>query len=64
MVTVCTARFYLKHPTFLPQSEFMCCRRFSEETAIIFLYGVNWLGFIAEMECVYCAVLIDTYKHT
>jgi len=28
----------------------------SEQTAIISLYDINWLVFIAETECVYCAV--------
>jgi len=28
----------------------------SEQTAIISLYNINWLVFIAETECVYCAV--------
>jgi len=28
----------------------------SEQTAIISLYSINWLVFIAETECVYCAV--------
>jgi len=28
----------------------------SEQTAIISLYNINWLVFITETECVYCAV--------
>jgi hypothetical protein len=28
----------------------------SEQTAIISLYSINWLVFITETECVYCAV--------
>jgi hypothetical protein len=35
---------------------FMCFVRISEQTAIIYLYSINWLVFITEMECVYCAV--------
>jgi len=27
-----------------------------EKTAIISLYNINWLVFITETECVYCAV--------
>jgi hypothetical protein len=34
----------------------MCCVRISEQTAIISLYSINWLVFITETECVYCAV--------
>ena len=28
----------------------------SEQTAIISLHNINWLVFITEAECVYCAV--------
>jgi len=28
----------------------------SEQTAVISLYNINWLVFITETECVYCAV--------
>jgi hypothetical protein len=35
---------------------FVCFVWISEQTAIISLYSINWLVFIAEMECVYCAV--------
>jgi len=45
-----------KNSTFWPHSAFMCFVRISESTAIISLYSINWLVFIAEMECVYCAV--------
>jgi len=34
----------------------MCFVWISEQTAIISLYNINWLVFITEMECVYCAV--------
>jgi hypothetical protein len=34
----------------------MCSVWISEQTAIISLYSVNWLVFITETECVYCAV--------
>ena len=27
----------------------------SEQTAIIFIYSDNWLNFMNDMECVYCA---------
>jgi len=28
----------------------------SEQTAIISLYNINWLVFISDTQCVYCAV--------
>jgi hypothetical protein len=34
----------------------MCFVWISEQTAIISLYSTNWLVFITETECVYCAV--------
>jgi hypothetical protein len=42
--------------TFCPHSVFMCFVWISEQTAIISLYSINWLVFITETECVYCAV--------
>jgi hypothetical protein len=33
----------------------MCFAWISEQTAIISLYGINWLVFINETEWVYCA---------
>jgi hypothetical protein len=44
------------NPTFCPYSVFMCFVWISERTAIISLYSINWLVFITETECVYCAV--------
>ena len=41
---------------FCPHSEFMCFVWIWEQTAIISLYSINWLVFITEMECIYCAV--------
>ena len=35
---------------------FMCFVWISEQTAIISLYSINWLVFITQTECVYCAV--------
>ena len=35
---------------------FICFVWISEETAIISLYSINWLVFITEKVCVYCAV--------
>jgi len=34
----------------------MCFVWIAEQTAIISLYNTNWLVFITETECVYCAV--------
>jgi hypothetical protein len=45
-----------KNSTFHPHSVFMYFVWISEQTAIIFLYNINWLVFITETESVYCAV--------
>ena len=45
-----------RNPTFCPHSVFMCFVWIWEKTAIISLYSINWLVFITETECVYCAV--------
>ena len=42
--------------TFCPHSVFMCFVWIWEQTAIISLYSINWLVFITETECAYCAV--------
>ena len=42
--------------TFCPHSVFMCFVCISEQTATISLYSINWLVFVTETECVYCAV--------
>jgi hypothetical protein len=42
--------------TFCTHSVFMCFVWISEQTVIISLYSINWLVFIIETECVYCAV--------
>ena len=42
--------------TFCPHTVFMYFLWISEQTAIISLYNINWLVFITETECVYCAV--------
>ena len=72
VVTVCTAQWSLYvphscHYTYrqfniqqfhvLPtHTVFMCFVWISEQTAIISQYNINWLVFITETECVYCAV--------
>jgi hypothetical protein len=50
----------LTNSTFCPQSVFMCFVWISEQRAIISLYSINWLVFITETECVYCAVRTDS----
>jgi len=47
---------FIYNSTFCPHSVFMCFVCISEQTAIISLYGINWLVCITESECVYCAV--------
>ena len=42
--------------TFCRHSVFMCFVWIWEQTAIISLYSINWLVWITETECVYCAV--------
>jgi hypothetical protein len=42
--------------TFCPHSTFMRFAWIWEQTAIISLYRINWLVFITETDCVYCAV--------
>jgi hypothetical protein len=50
------SRLTFSNSTFCPHSVFMCSVWISEQTAIIYLYSINWLVFITETECVYCAV--------
>ena len=47
---------FIYSSTFCPHSVFMCFVWIWEQTAIISLYSINWLVFVTEMECVYCAV--------
>ena len=35
---------------------YVCVVQLSEQTVIISLYGINWLVFMSETVCVYCAV--------
>jgi hypothetical protein len=50
------ARLEVTNSTFCAHSVFMCFVWISEQTAIISLYSINWLVFVTETECVYCAV--------
>jgi len=51
-----TASLTFSNSTFCPHSVFMCFVWIWEQTAIISRYNINWLVFITETECVYCAV--------
>jgi len=44
--------------------EFVCFVWIWEQTAIISLYNINWPVFIAETECVYCAVRTEFLHNT
>jgi hypothetical protein len=48
--------------TFCPHSVFMCFVCIWEQTAIISLHSINWLVFITETECVYCAVGTESWN--
>jgi hypothetical protein len=62
VVTICTASLTINNYQFCPHSVFMCFVCSSEQTAItcISLYIINWLVFITETECVYCAVRAES----
>ena len=51
-----TASLKFSNSTFCPHSVFMCFVWIWEQTAIISPYNINWLVFLTETECVYCAV--------
>ena len=53
---ICNEILKLRISTFCPHSVFMYFVWISEKTAIITLYSINWLVFVTETECVYCAV--------
>jgi hypothetical protein len=55
-----TESLTFNNSTFCPHSAFMCFVWISEQTAIISLYSINWLVFITETECVYCAVRTES----
>jgi len=56
VVTIRTASLTFNSSTFCPHTVFMCFVWISEQTAIISLYNINWLVFITQTQCVYCAV--------
>jgi len=49
-------QFNVHNSTFCPHTVFMCFVWISQQTAIIYLYNINWLVCITETESVYCAV--------
>jgi hypothetical protein len=57
-----TARYVL-HSSLCPHSTFKCFVWIWEQTAIISLYSIDWMAFIAETECVYYAVRSTFYPH-
>ena len=56
MVTICTTSLTFNNSTFCPYTVIMCSVWISEQTATCATYSTNWLVFIIETECVYCAV--------
>jgi len=61
VVTIHTAILTLTNSTFCPHSVFMCFVWLWEQTGIISLYSTDWLVFVSETECVYCAVRSTFY---
>ena len=53
---------FIYNSTFCPHSVFMGFVWIWEQTAIIFLYSINWLVFITETGCVYCAVRTGSFN--
>ena len=51
-----TASLTFSNSTFCPHTVVMCFVWIWEQTTIISLHNINWLAFITETECVYCAV--------
>jgi hypothetical protein len=64
LATICTTSLTFNNSTFCPHCVFMCFVWISEQTAIISLYSVNWLVFVTETECVYCAVRTECSKYS
>jgi len=56
VVIICTISLTFNNATFCPHSAFICFVWIWEQTAIIAIYSMNWLVFITETVCVYCAV--------
>jgi len=61
VVIICTTSVTFNNSSFSPRSVFMCFVWIWEQTAIISLYSINWLVFITETWCVYCAVRTGSF---
>jgi hypothetical protein len=48
----------------LPTQPYLCFVWIWEQTAIMSLYNTNWLAFITETDCVYCAVRTESLNLT
>ena len=59
MVTIWTNNLTLNNSAFFTHSVFMCFVWIWEQRAVISLYNINWLVFVTETECVYCAVRLN-----
>ena len=60
VVNICTSSVTCNNSTFSPRTVFMCFVWIWEHTVIISLYSINWLVFITETGCVYCAVRTES----
>ena len=60
VVTICTTSLTFTILRSAHTAVFMCFVWISEQTAIISLYSINWLVYIIQTECVYCAVRTET----
>ena len=58
---VSTAGLTCSNSIFCPHSVFICFVWIWEQTVIISLNSIDWLVFITETECVYCAVRSTFY---
>jgi hypothetical protein len=56
VVTICTTSLTFNNSAFCPHNVFMCFVWVWEQTAIISQCSINWLVFITETKCLYCAV--------
>jgi hypothetical protein len=56
VVTLCTTKFDIKNSSSAHTLYFMYFVWIFEQTAITSLYTINWLVFMTETGCVYCAV--------
>ena len=55
-MTLFTTKFSFSNFSFCPNNLYLCFVWIWEQTAIISQCSINWLVFITETECVYCAV--------